>query len=451
MVNKKISELTGYTSKELVNNKINSILPILKLENSIINKEKRSKLFTKKNEKLLARIFITTINDNGNTNYLLFITNITDDVKKEQELVKTVETAEVLKNQALQDAEELRSQEEELKQNMEELATSQETLEETIKKVSQNEELVKTIMDNAPEAIVIINDEAKIEKVNKTFTELFKYKEHEVKNKEHEFIFKYLKFEKMIYGTKKRTKIETKDEKTLMVDINIVKIKDGEVNKRLLFIKDITEALKKEQNLIQAVETAEMLKNKAVNDSEEIKSQEEELRQNIEELAASQETIEDNLKQVKENEELIKQIINNAPDNIIICDNKGRVIKVNKTFNKHFGYSNEEISDLKFDILFPYIPYDKLDNGTKKRTRAILKNGSKILTDIGIVFVKSNGKTNKLFFVKDVTQEVKKEQELIRIVEFGVLDKKELDAQKIELQKKEQEIIKLKKQLNKNN
>jgi PAS domain S-box-containing protein len=91
-----------------------------------------------------------------------------------------------------------------------------------------------------------------------------------------------LKLDKIETNKKYRQKFATIDKQTKMVNLVMQKLTEGDVDNLVFILSDITDAIKKDQELIVTLENLQQEKVK-------MQSQEEEMRQNMEEMASTQE------------------------------------------------------------------------------------------------------------------------------------------------------------------
>lgn len=142
--------------------------------------------------------------------------------------------------------------------------------------------------------------------------------------------------------------------------------------------------------------------------TEQMKSQEEEMRQNMEELQAQQESTAKSQREAQEKEELF-----NASYLVIETDKKFNVQKVNELTEIKLKYELEEFDGMAIDYLF--FSYDKieeaktkLEKGNKWNGFAQLKgkNNVKIATKItASAMLDDYGNLNKyLFLIDDITE-----------------------------------------------
>ncbi|HTF81418.1 MAG TPA: PAS domain-containing protein, partial [Cytophagales bacterium] len=81
----------------------------------------------------------------------------------------------------------------------------------------------------------------------------------------------------------------------------------------------------------------EKLLNESTMQGEEMKAQEEEMRQNLEELSATQEEMHRVLKEFQEKERYMKELMNASNDGILTVDRDMHVINCNEAFKKTYS------------------------------------------------------------------------------------------------------------------
>lgn len=124
---------------------------------------------------------------------------------------------------------------------------------------------------------------------------------------------------------------------------------------------------------------------------------------------------------VEENERRFKAITEQALDGIFLTDTSGNYIFVNPAFCKMTGYTEEELLKMNvFDviiqddnIILDYIKKNKPFPAVSARRKLICKDKSQIYTDISVKLIDINNTERVLSIVRDITEQVKTEQELI--------------------------------------
>jgi|GEM_PF-249869 PAS domain S-box len=134
-----------------------------------------------------------------------------------------------------------------------------------------------------------------------------------------------------------------------------------------------------------------------------------------------------NEKDLIESEEKFRSIFNNSSDTILIQEindngTPGKIIEVNDTAYKIWGYSKEEFLELNIQDLevedtderIEYLGFKLLESGNITYTRkAITKNRSVLDVEIDDHIVTFNGKRVLLSVVRDITNRMKAEQQIL--------------------------------------
>jgi methyl-accepting chemotaxis protein len=170
--------------------------------------------------------------------------------------VKTNEHTKYLLALSQQKSDELMTQKDEMRQALHEMKTFQETIFSKQEELKLAEQRNKQILENSPMGIILMSKCGEVVYTNYVANILLNI-DAGTQIPNYSEIFKVLKIEKLIEGSTKRTKIfPLNGLNPLMVELVISKLD----NNFLLFFKDVTEAIKKENDLIIALEQAEKLK-----------------------------------------------------------------------------------------------------------------------------------------------------------------------------------------------
>lgn len=211
-------------------------------------------------------------------------------------------TSKLLQETQLQ-AEQMRAQEEEVRQNMEELSATQEEMQRILNEVQGQEAFVKDLIDASGDLIISIDSEYKIISANKASIDSFRSSGVEVKSgldiftlisAEQRELFKsyydralggeaFEVTETYSYGSK---------EQNVVLTYSPLRNEKGEIIGAVEFTKDVTD-------LVQATNEAEKLLKASQENAEELRAQEEELRQNLEEMNAIQEELGSQVKEIE--------------------------------------------------------------------------------------------------------------------------------------------------------
>jgi PAS domain S-box-containing protein len=283
-----------------------------------------------------------------------------------QSIQSNSETKRLLHN-SIQQAEALRSAEEELRQNMEEIQTIREDIERKNNDLQLQINLGNALKKELETRMNIINRTTLVTEsdlygaityVNEKFCEVAKYHADEVIGKPHSILrhpdnpkelFKELwttiKSGRIFQGTYPN---KAKDGSTYWVEATIAPVFDekGNIIKYIGVRYDITERVEQEEKTKQLLLQTQQ-------NADEIRAQEEELRQNMEELVATQEEVQ------RMNKDL--EIMLNAADEclfIIELSTDSKLIKCNQKFLAAMGYMDSELLNNDYRILMDTDEYN---------------------------------------------------------------------------------------------
>ncbi len=186
-------------------------------------------------------------------------------------------------------------------------------------------------------------------------------------------------------GQSKRTKLLCKDNSTVLVDINAILLDIGNKKFALGIVREITEIVKWENELIEAKERAE------------------------------------------ESENRFRTIAENSAEGITIADMDGNYVYVNKRFCEMSGYSRDELLKMTvFDMaaetlsreraLSDYRGNDNLSGKVQYYTLR-KKDGTKYHAEITGTNIEINRQNLVLGFIKDISEIVRYQDELIEAKE----------------------------------
>ncbi|MGF6973651.1 PAS domain S-box-containing protein [Paraburkholderia sp. JPY465] len=129
--------------------------------------------------------------------------------------------------------------------------------------------------------------------------------------------------------------------------------------------------------------------------------------------------------------ELFRQVVEAAPNAMVMADRDGRIVLVNAQAEKMFGYLRDELVGHSVDMLVPErfrsahpqyrrMFYGNLSSrpmGTGRDLFALRKDGSEVLVEIGLNPVTTPEEVFVLAAIVDITERKRAEQELIRRTE----------------------------------
>jgi PAS domain S-box-containing protein len=263
-------------------------------------------------------------------------------------------------------SEELKSQEEEMRQNLEEMQATQEELQRQMnenKKIqddlAKEKKLMDAIMDNLPEHIYFKDLESKFIKTSRSLAKLFGLKRAEELYGKSDFDFFDDEHARPAYEAEQKI-IKTRKpiidlvEKEIQKDGSVAYVTTtkmplidqyGNVIGTFGISKDITQMKKLE------IESKEH--------TEELLAQEEEMRQNIEEMQTTQEELHRQIEETNKiqndlakEKSLMDAIMENVPEYIYFKDIKSRFIKTSHSMVKMFGLKKADELNGKSDFDF---------------------------------------------------------------------------------------------------
>ncbi|UZR99907.1 PAS domain-containing protein [Chondrinema litorale] len=237
--------------------------------------------------------------------------------------------------------EELLASEEELRQNMEELSATQEEMQRVMKEIQDSESFMKGLVNSTTDTIFTIDKDFKLIVYNDVFRKTWESFGFRVDKGMHMSTYytdtaeweTYVKLFKRCFGGEQFTTSGSKEiggdmHYFLFVYSPIYDVSNNVIS-AAVFAKDVTEEeLTKQQNAELLKETQEV--------ADELKAQEEELRQNMEELSAIQEM-------VMQEKGRMESFMNSTTDNIFILDKAGDIIQVNEPVKEIFRAQGVEV------------------------------------------------------------------------------------------------------------
>jgi PAS domain S-box-containing protein len=263
-----------------------------------------------------------------------FVERLAESIASTVVSVRISERTQKLLNETQTQAEQMRAQEEEMRQSMEELTTTQEEMQRILKEVQTQERYMNELIDSSSDSILVIDREYKVVSANKTLRETYgNLGIHIVKGLDAARLFegtdwsKYKAFyDRTFEGeTFSRTELfESHGFKLYFLSQHTpIRDKDGNVIASVVFAKDVTD-------LVNARKNAEELAHDQQQKNEELKAQEEELRQNMEELSAIQDQMQRTIGESQQKEQYLNDIINVSNDIVFTLDKDFRLISFNK-------------------------------------------------------------------------------------------------------------------------
>lgn len=284
---------------------------------------------------------------------------------------------------------------------------------------SENSNLFRSLLVEAADAVVTIDETKNVIFWNKAAEKLWGYTEDETigkniknfvpdehKSQHDQYIESNIKtgVDKIV-GTGREVEVQRKDGSRVPILLTMTKYKEGEKTYYMAICKDISE----QKRILEEAQQA----------TEEIAAQEEELRQNMEELQATQEAIE-------QEKQIMQDTLEQALDAIITIDENKLVRFYNAAAERIFGFTREEVIGQNVKMIVPVehrAPHDSYVDanmqtgvnkvvGHERRLEATRKNGERFWITLSLSKVERDGNFQYTAFIKDVTAQVKQEQEI---------------------------------------
>jgi predicted transcriptional regulator len=163
---------------------------------------------------------------------------------------------------------------------------------------------------------------------------------------------------------------------------------------------------------VKTNERTRYLLEQAQQQSEQMRAQEEEMRQNMEELKATQEAI-----AAESREKMnIQQIIEAIPYGIVSVSDRNTLSISNPVSNQLLQTTAESLVNAPIEKHFKFLKADHLQDGKKVRQKVFGNNNKSFLAEISVSEL-NTAQNRYLLVFRDITMELKKEQELVNTME----------------------------------
>ncbi len=365
-----------------------------------------------------------------------FLRKVSDILGSAISSMRVNEMTKKLLNDSRQQAEQLKLQEEQLRQNLEEINATQEAVERKSREALVQNSKLNAILDSAADTILTFDETGVIETVNRAGATLLAYNEGDLPGKKIGSIVPEVKAgadpesfgkllaeqEEKVVGRTLQTKARKRDGSFVPVELSVNAADVGGKKIFTAILHDITDRIKSEHDQQQYIE--------------ELRAQEEELKQNMEELQATQDEIHRQMQETaKLNRELDARVAALNTSTIMSeSDLYGGIAYVNDKFCEVSQYSRQELIGKPHNILrHPDMPkeafrlmWQTIKAG--KVFRGIVKNRKKDGTHYWVDAVISpvlddDGKPVKYIGVRYVIEDEQQAQKLFdqQLLKLGVL------------------------------
>lgn len=146
--------------------------------------------------------------------------------------------------------------------------------------------------------------------------------------------------------------------------------------------------------------------------SEQLRVQEEEMRQNLEELLSTQEQSARNMEMAKASSQTLEQIIESLPDGIMQTDNEWHILKVNGNLCQMTGYSREALLGSNIIRLAKQLNPALIKPGESYVEEITRKDRSVFMAQIMVHRLNAE---ELVIYVRDIDQQIQKEKELVQL------------------------------------
>ena len=361
-------------------------------------------------------------------------------------------TRTLLKETQLQ-AEQLKAQEEEVRQNLEELSATQEAMQRAMREVEGKEAYISQILNTSQDLIYTVDRDFRMVMWNAMFAR--EAARINVKLEKGMNAFEWSPDDrKKLVSLYTRVLNGESFEMNYDADLNgkkyyflsvyaPIKSVSGEIIEAGVYARDVTAMIETQH------ESARLLKD-AQQQAEQLKAQEEELRQNMEELSATQEAMERAMKDVEMKETYVKQILDTSQDIIYTVDSHFRMA----TWNARFAHYLE-LAKVRLERgmnAFEWSPddrqklvalYTRVFNGeTFEITYEITVEGIRYhyLSVYAPIKSASGEIVEAAIYARDVTSIVDAQQQSARLLKEAQQQSEQLKAQEEELRQNMEEL-----------
>ncbi len=384
-----------------------------------------------------------------------FLERLGESIASSIATVKINHRTKRLLEDAQHQAEEMRAQEEEMRQNMEELSATQEGMERAMQEVRANERYVKELMDGSSDSILVVDKDYKIIDFNPAFLEPFKHSGLIVEK--NDSVFKVLAPGEKDSFMQLHSRALNGESFSIQEHISGVDLyflssysplrnPEGEIYAAAIFAKNVTE-------LVKAKNKTEQLLKESQQQAEEMRAQEEEMRQNMEELSATQEEMHRILQEVQGKEAFMNDLINSSNDSILTIDKDYKIISCNTAMQESVKVSGL-VAEKGVDM-FSLIPAEQKEEFKAHYDRVLKGESFKVTEKFSVggehylyLEMSYNPLRNEkgeisgiVVFNRDVSQENIAKRQVEKLLEESQQQAEELRAQEEEMRRNMEELM----------
>ena len=139
---------------------------------------------------------------------------------------------------------------------------------------------------------------------------------------------------------------------------------------------------------------------------------------------------------ILENNKKTDSILSNSQEAIaLIAKNTGKIDIANDMMVELTGYNKDELKEMDCTKIYKFLKLDEIKQGDKKRQKLIRKDGSKFMADVFVGEEIIESKEMLLLFTKDVTHQIKQEQDIVMSLELAEKQKRNFEAEIRQLSK----------------
>jgi PAS domain S-box-containing protein len=214
------------------------------------------------------------------------------------------------------------------------------------------------------------------------------------------------------------------------------------------FLRRVAEILGSAVTSMKIAQRTNRLLDDSQQQSEQLKAQEEELRQNIEEINATQETLERKSREAQLQNNKLNAILDATVDGILTFDERGRIETINRAGLELFGYEEQGVIGKNIDTVLPETsshPWSKNSSvNTAKavsyQTKALKSDGTFFHVEVVMNRTELEGRKIVTGIVRDISERINAENEQQQYIEELRAQEEELKQNMEELQATQDEI-----------